>query len=104
MTRTYQPIGAAVALAALLSPSAAFAAPAVPLPGESLPEAPAREESPLASDMEKEEVRGGEERFVLRAILPPPPISQHRLPWRGVLWWSLRRGISARYGWTTRAA
>ena len=68
MTRTYQPIGAAVALAALLSPSAAFAAPAVPLPGESLPEAPAREESPLASDMEKEEVRGGEERFVLRAI------------------------------------
>ena len=63
MNRTY----ISIALAFILSPGLALAAPAVPAPGESIP-TPPREESPLASDLEREQSSAGEERFVLQSL------------------------------------
>lgn len=68
MNRTYKSIGAAILFSAMLPAHVTLAAPAVPAPGESIPEAPAKEESPLSSDLESESPQGGEERFTLSAI------------------------------------
>lgn len=68
MNRTYKSIGAAMLFSAMLPAHVTLAAPAVPAPGESIPEAPAKEESPLSSDLESESPQGGEERFTLSAI------------------------------------
>ena len=68
MNRTYKSIGAAILFSAMLPAHVTWAAPAVPAPGESIPEAPAKEKNPLRSDLESESPQGGEERFTLSAI------------------------------------
>ena len=59
MNRTYKSIGAAILFSAMLPAHVTWAAPAVPAPGESIPEAPAKEESPLSSDLESESPQRG---------------------------------------------
>lgn len=68
MTHKSTGLGGLLLTAALFAPGHLWAAPAVPAPGESIPEAPAKEESPLSSDLERESPQGGEERFTLSAI------------------------------------
>ena len=53
MNRTYKSISAAIIFSAMLPAHVTLAAPAVPAPGENIPEAPTRE-NPLTSDLCKD--------------------------------------------------